>query len=142
MRDQDGEIAILGAIRWGVNAMWATRLQSGRVVCVGDAIHRHPPGNGLGSNTSVQDSYNLVWKIAAVLRGQAGPGLLDTYTVERAPVAARIVKRANQSPRDWGVFLAALGLTDARDSDDMIEQIARRKENSPRSEEQTSELQS
>src|SRR3546814_20153329 len=72
--------------------------------------------------------------MAAVLRGQAGPGLLDTYTVERAPVAARIVKRANQSPRDWGVFLAALGLTDARDSDDMIEQIARRKENSPEGE--------
>src|SRR3546814_12733068 len=58
-----------GASLWGVNGVWATRLQSGRVFCVGDAIHRHPPGNGLGSNTSVQDSYNLVWKIAAVLRG-------------------------------------------------------------------------
>ncbi|MFD5065799.1 FAD-dependent monooxygenase [Streptomyces sp. NPDC058394] len=39
--------------------MYATQLQQGRVFCAGDAIHRHPPSNGLGSNTSVQDSYNL-----------------------------------------------------------------------------------
>ena len=53
--------------------------------------------NGLGSNTSIQDSYNLAWKLAAVLRGQAGPALLDSYTAERAPVAEQIVTRANQS---------------------------------------------
>ena len=45
--------------------------RAGRVFCAGDAVHRHPPCNGLGSNTSVQDSYNLAWKLAAVLRGQA-----------------------------------------------------------------------
>ena len=54
-----------------------------------------PAENGLGSNTSIQDSYNLAWKLAAVLRGQAGPELLDTYTAERAPVAEQIVTRAN-----------------------------------------------
>jgi len=129
--DPDLDIEILGTSLWSINDMWATRLQAGRVFCVGDAIHRHPPGNGLGSNTSVQDSYNLVWKIAAVLRGQAAPTLLESYSVERAPIAERIVKRANQSPRDWGVFLAALGLTEAKDADAMIEQIAKRKENSP-----------
>ena len=53
--------------------MYATQLQSGRVFCAGDAVHRHPPSNGLGSNTSVQDSYNLAWKLAAVLDGQAAP---------------------------------------------------------------------
>ncbi len=57
---------------WGNNEMYATHLQSGRVFCAGDAVHRHPPSNGLGSNTSIQDSYNLAWKLAAVLRGQAG----------------------------------------------------------------------
>ena len=76
-----------------------THLQQGRVFCAGDAVHRHPPSNGLGSNTSVQDSYNLAWKIAAVLNGQAAPSLLDTYSTERAPVAEQIVLRANKSGR-------------------------------------------
>lgn len=124
------DIDILGVSLWGINEMWATHLQSGRVFCVGDAIHRHPPGNALGANTSVQDSYNLVWKIAAVLHGHAGPSLLETYSVERAPIARQIVKRANQSPRDWGKFYAALGLADATDVNDMAHQIDLRKENS------------
>ena len=126
----DIDIEILGASLWGINEMWATHLQSGRVFCVGDAIHRHPPGNALGANTSVQDSYNLVWKIAAVLRGVAAPSLLETYSVERSPIAHRIVKRANQSPRDWGRFYAALGLTEAVDVADMARQLDVRKDNS------------
>lgn len=79
------EPEITGYSLWGVNEMYATTLQRGRVFCVGDAIHRHPPSNGLGSNTSVQDSYNLAWKLAAVLQGYAAESLLDTYTAERAP---------------------------------------------------------
>jgi 2,4-dichlorophenol 6-monooxygenase len=127
--EPDIDIEIHGVSLWGVNEMWATHLQSGRVFCVGDAIHRHPPGNALGANTSVQDSHNLVWKIAAVLRGHAAPSLLETYSVERAPIAGQIVKRANQSPRDWGKFYAALGLTDAIDVTDMAHQIDVRKDN-------------
>jgi 2,4-dichlorophenol 6-monooxygenase len=127
--EPDVDIEILGVSLWGVNEMWATHLQSGRVFCVGDAIHRHPPGNALGANTSVQDSHNLMWKIAAVLRGQAAPSLLETYSVERAPIAQQIVKRANQSPRDWGKFYAALGLSDATDVTDMAHQIDVRKDN-------------
>ncbi|PXX00303.1 FAD-dependent oxidoreductase [Mycolicibacterium moriokaense] len=127
--EPDIDIEIHGVSLWGVNEMWATHLQSGRVFCVGDAIHRHPPGNALGANTSVQDSHNLVWKIAAVLRDQAAPSLLETYSVERAPIAQQIVKRANQSPRDWGKFYAALGLTDATDVTDMAHQIDVRKDN-------------
>ena len=100
---------ITGTSLWGNNEMYATHLQSGRVFCVGDAIHRHPPSNGLGSNTSIQDSYNLAWKLAAVLRGQAGPALLDTYSAERAPVARQIVQRANKSSREFVQFFEVLG---------------------------------
>jgi 2,4-dichlorophenol 6-monooxygenase len=128
--EPDIDVDVLGVSLWGVNEMWATTLQSGRVFCVGDAIHRHPPGNALGANTSVQDSHNLVWKIAAVLRGEAAPALLETYTPERAPIAGQIVKRANQSPRDWGRFYAALGLTGAVGVNDMARQIDVRKDNS------------
>lgn len=62
---------------------------------LGDAAHRHPPPYGLGSNTCVQDAYNLAWKVAYVARGIAGPALLDSYDAERQPVAAQLVREAN-----------------------------------------------
>jgi 2,4-dichlorophenol 6-monooxygenase len=111
--------------------MYATHAQRGRVFCAGDAIHRHPPSNGLGSNTSIQDSYNLAWKLAAVLRGQAGPQLLETYSLERAPVAERIVKRANKSSREFVDFFVALGIIGAKTEEEMRRQIEERKANTP-----------
>jgi 2,4-dichlorophenol 6-monooxygenase len=128
------EVEITGTSLWGNNEVYATTLQKGRVFCVGDAIHRHPPSNGLGSNTSIQDSYNLAWKLAAVLRGQAGEALLDTYTTERAPVAERIVKRANRSSREFVDLFVALGVTDAKTEQEMIDQIEERKADTPEGE--------
>ncbi|OZE25131.1 MULTISPECIES: FAD-dependent monooxygenase [unclassified Rhodococcus (in: high G+C Gram-positive bacteria)] len=125
------DVEITGTSLWGNNEMYATHLQKGRVFCAGDAIHRHPPSNGLGSNTSIQDSYNLAWKIAAVLKGQAGEALLDTYSAERAPVAERIVKRANRSGREFADLFHALGVTDAKTEEEMVERIEERKANTP-----------
>jgi 2,4-dichlorophenol 6-monooxygenase len=116
---------------WTVNNMYATRLSSGRVFCMGDAVHRHPPSNGLGSNTSVQDAYNLAWKLAAVLRGHATPALLESYDEERAPVAKQIVTRANQSIAEFGPIFEALGLLNTEDFAVMREHMAARKDNSP-----------
>ncbi|MFF5252883.1 FAD-dependent oxidoreductase [Streptomyces leeuwenhoekii] len=127
----DLEVEITGTSLWGNNEMYATHLQNGRVFCAGDAIHRHPPSNGLGSNTSVQDSYNLAWKLAAVLRGQAGPSLLESYSAERAPVAERIVTRANRSSREFADIFAALGVLDAEDEAEMQARIEERKANTP-----------
>ncbi len=127
----DLEVEITGTSLWGNNEMYATRLHRGRVFCAGDAVHRHPPSNGLGSNTSVQDAYNLVWKLAAVLRGQADPSLLETYTTERAPVAERIVKRANKSSREFVQIFEALGVLEAKDEAAMMEAIEERKANTP-----------
>jgi 2,4-dichlorophenol 6-monooxygenase len=93
--DPDLEVSIDSAALWTVNHAYAKRYSQGRIFCAGDAVHRHPPSNGLGSNTSVQDSFNLAWKLAAVIRGEAGPDLLETYTAERAPVGRHIVERAN-----------------------------------------------
>ena len=128
----DLEVEITGTSLWGNNEMYATHLQRRRVFAAGDAVHRHPPSNGLGSNTSVQDSYNLAWKLAAVLRGEAGPGLLETYSQERAPVAKQIVTRANKSSREFGQFFEALGLTEAETEEEMREQIEERKANTAR----------
>jgi 2,4-dichlorophenol 6-monooxygenase len=128
----DIEVKITGTSLWGNNEMYATHLQAGRVFCAGDAVHRHPPSNGLGSNTSIQDSYNLAWKLAAVLRGQAGPALLESYSTERAPIARQIVTRANQSSREFVQFFEALGLLDADDEDAMAAQIDERKADTAR----------
>ncbi|WP_432167880.1 FAD-dependent oxidoreductase [Streptomyces sp. bgisy031] len=127
----DLDVEITGTSLWGNNEMYATRLHSGRVFCAGDAVHRHPPSNGLGSNTSVQDAYNLVWKLAAVLKGQAGPALLDTYSTERAPVAERIVQRANRSSREFVDIFKALGVLDATTEAEMTAAIEERKANTP-----------
>lgn len=107
--------AIKSVSTWTVNNMYATTMSNGRVFCMGDATHRHPPSNGLGSNTSIQDGFNLAWKLAMVLRGQAGPRLLDTYQSERAPIARQIVTRANKSIEEFGPIFKALGLLDSVD---------------------------
>jgi 2,4-dichlorophenol 6-monooxygenase len=99
--DPDLELSIRSTSVWYVNQAYATTYSVGRVFCGGDAVHRHPPSSGLGSNTCIQDAFNLAWKLAFVLRGEAGPGLLASYSPERAPVGRQIVMRANQSRLDY-----------------------------------------
>ena len=113
--DPDLDITLLSASTWTVNNYFATEISKGRVFCMGDAIHRHPPSNGLGSNTSIQDSFNLAWKLAMVLKGQAGERLLDSYNTERAPIAKQIVTRANQSIGETGPIFEALGMGEGVD---------------------------
>jgi 2,4-dichlorophenol 6-monooxygenase len=127
----DLDVEITGTSLWGNNEQYATVLQRGRVFCAGDAVHKHPPSNGLGSNTSIQDSYNLAWKLAAVLAGQADPALLDSYTAERAPVARQIVLRANRSSREFVQLFTALGIAPGQSAEQMTAQIDERKADSP-----------
>jgi hypothetical protein len=74
--------------------MYATHMQSDRVFIMGDAAHRHPPSNGLGSNTSIQDAFNLAWKLAAVIKGQAGEACLTA-----TPPGTRAGGQADRHPR-------------------------------------------
>ncbi|SNX63565.1 2-polyprenyl-6-methoxyphenol hydroxylase-like FAD-dependent oxidoreductase [Streptomyces sp. TLI_55] len=69
----------------------AGRFRAGRVFLAGDAAHIHSPAGGQGLNTSVQDAYNLGWKLGAVLTGSAPESLLDTYEEERRPIAAQML---------------------------------------------------
>ncbi|WP_045703289.1 FAD-dependent monooxygenase [Streptomyces rubellomurinus] len=96
---------------WEVNATVAPRYGTGRVFCVGDAVHQMPPTNGLGLNTAVADSFNLCWKLKLVLDGTAAPSLLDTYQEERQPVGGQVVDRAVRSMMDFLGIPAALGYT-------------------------------
>lgn len=78
-----------------MNARLADQYRVGRVLLVGDAAHIHPPTGGQGLNTSVQDAYNLGWKLAAVVQG-APDTLLDSYEEERRPVAASVLGLSTQ----------------------------------------------
>jgi 2-polyprenyl-6-methoxyphenol hydroxylase-like FAD-dependent oxidoreductase len=71
-----------------VNVRMVDQLRAGRVFLAGDAAHVHPIAGGLGMNTGIQDAYNLGWKLALVLGGNATSGLLDTYGEERLPIAS------------------------------------------------------
>ncbi|KAB2574199.1 2,4-dichlorophenol 6-monooxygenase [Lasiodiplodia theobromae] len=114
IRDAIGEpdvpITIKSISKWHINEVCAQTFSRGNTVfCLGDAVHRHPPVNGLGSNTCIQDAYNLAWKAAFVLQGKAGPGLLASYSTERVPVGMAVVRRANDGYRVLGDIVSALG---------------------------------
>jgi len=135
------DVEIVSTSLWTNNKLWAERYSEGRVFCMGDAVHRHPPSNGLGSNTSVADAYNIAWKLAHVLRGHADPSLLRTYDDERVPVGEQIVKRANKSIEEFGPIFEALGLLDATDDPAQMERnMAARTQNTPAAKEQRAKL--
>ena len=132
----DLKIDLIGASTWTVNQLYAETLSNGRVFCMGDAIHRHPPSNGLGSNTSIQDGFNLAWKLAMVLKGEAGERLLDSYDAERQPIARQIVTRANQSIAETGQIFQALGMTGGVDPETMQRNLEARGDATPAGEAQ------
>ncbi|MFI6642150.1 FAD-dependent monooxygenase [Streptomyces sp. NPDC050504] len=82
---------VVWASGFRANAAMADRFREGRVLLAGDAAHVHSPAGGQGLNTSVQDAYNLGWKLGAVLRHGAPDALLDSYEAERLPVAADVL---------------------------------------------------
>ena len=74
---------------WTRKCTVADRFMDGRVFLAGDSAHAHPPNGGLGMNTGIQDAFDLGWKIAAMLEGWGGDGLLESYDTERRPASAR-----------------------------------------------------
>jgi 2,4-dichlorophenol 6-monooxygenase len=83
------DMEVIRYSRWRIEAVLADRYGEGRVFLAGDAAHRHSPMGGLGLNTGIQDAHNLAWKLAAVVKGQADPALLESYEAERRPVGRR-----------------------------------------------------
>ena len=95
---------ILHAGTWVQHMLVAERHSLGRVFLAGDANHIYIPAGGLGMNTGIGDAINLGWKLAAVLRGSGGPGLLESYHDERGAVARRniaAVAHAVDGVRQW-----------------------------------------
>ncbi|MFF4394055.1 FAD-dependent oxidoreductase [Streptomyces sp. NPDC001480] len=92
--DMDLDVEITGRAPWHAAQRVAGRYRSGRVFLAGDSAHEMSPTGAFGSNTGIQDAHNLAWKLAAVLGGWAGQGLLDSYDAERRPVAEATSARA------------------------------------------------
>jgi 2-polyprenyl-6-methoxyphenol hydroxylase-like FAD-dependent oxidoreductase len=87
-------VRIDGHTRWRATANVARKFQDKRIFITGDAAHLMPPNGGFGGNTGIHDAHNLAWKLALVIRGQASTNLLDTYAMERKPVAQFTVEQA------------------------------------------------
>ncbi|MFE5941260.1 FAD-dependent monooxygenase [Streptomyces sp. NPDC056480] len=89
--------ARLSDLRWSsvfrISHRIVGRYGRGRVFVAGDAAHIHPPTGAQGMNTGIQDAANLAWKLALVVKGEAGPALLDSYDAERRPVGEEVVGR-------------------------------------------------
>ena len=88
------DLEILATDPWTARMLLASSYGRSGVFLVGDAAHLNPPWGGHGFNTCIGDAGNLAWKLAAVLQGWAGPGLLESYEAERRPVAARTIADA------------------------------------------------
>ncbi|HEY4456847.1 MAG TPA: FAD-dependent monooxygenase [Pseudonocardiaceae bacterium] len=116
--DENLAVELKGLAGWQVNAQVAPSYSAGRFFCLGDAVHRHPPTNGLGLNMSVADAFNLAWKLALVLTDRAGPALLDTYSAERQPVGAAGVQRAITSLGEMAEIDKALGFEPGQSEED------------------------
>jgi putative polyketide hydroxylase len=91
----DLDVEVTGKAQWRAAERVADRYLDGRVLLAGDAVHEMSPTGAFGSNTGIQDAHNAAWKLAAVLGGWAGPGLLRTYEDERRPVAVATSERAS-----------------------------------------------
>ena len=108
----DPDVEVLSADPWVARRLLADRYRRGRVFLAGDACHLHPPFGGFGMNMGVGDSVDLGWKLAAVLQGWGGPGLLDSYEEERRPVHDYAIGEAVANYATTGNQLARPGLED------------------------------
>lgn len=95
-----------------MSAQVARRMRERRIFLAGDAAHRFPPTGGLGLNTGVQDVHGLAWKLAAVEDGWASEALLDTYEVERLPVARHNAEQSLRNASKLRQLAEALGVSD------------------------------
>jgi 2-polyprenyl-6-methoxyphenol hydroxylase-like FAD-dependent oxidoreductase len=90
----DIPMEVIDVAHWRAESNVATSMRAGRAFLAGDAAHVVPPNGGYGGNTGVQDALNLAWKVAAVVKGEAGEALLDTYDAERRPLSWLTVQQA------------------------------------------------
>lgn len=136
----DLPIVVKDTSKWQVNNVVATEYQRGRIFLAGDAAHRHPPASGLGSNTCVQDAYNLVWKLQLVLSGQAGQGLLSSYNQERQPIGDQVVSHAIKTLHGFARVPEVLGFKHGQSQEEGYKSLEQLFSDAPGAENRRAEL--
>ena len=116
----DTPIEILSRDEWTAHRLIAGRYRRGRVFLAGDACHLHPPYGGHGMNMGIGDAVDLGWKLAAVLDGWGGPGLLDSYEIERRSVHRQVVDEAVANYSSASANLVQPGIEDAGPAGDAV----------------------
>jgi 2-polyprenyl-6-methoxyphenol hydroxylase-like FAD-dependent oxidoreductase len=109
-------VGVENPTRFHCHTKVAAKYRLGRVFLAGDAAHLCSPSEGHGMNCGLQDAFNLAWKLALVQRGAAEPGLLDSYEIERRPIAERVMQSGD-------AFEEAQTLTDAAECEKRDEGI-------------------
>jgi 2,4-dichlorophenol 6-monooxygenase len=112
MARSDVELTIRNISDWMMTAQVAERYGTGRIFLIGDSAHRFPPTGGMGLNTGVQDAHNLIWKLAAVEAGWSSAALLQTYEIERRPVAQNNADQSLANAMRLFEVPQALGVSD------------------------------
>jgi 2-polyprenyl-6-methoxyphenol hydroxylase-like FAD-dependent oxidoreductase len=106
------DLRILSVLPWQAEMLVADRYSVGRVHLAGDAAHVMPPYAASGANTGIADAHNLAWKLAAVLRGDAAPALLDSYDAERRPAGWFMADQSTRWSAAFGSGVADPTLAD------------------------------
>jgi len=122
--DGEADVEIVGAGTWHMTAQVAEHMRRDRVFLLGDAAHRFPPTGGMGLNTGVADAHNLIWKLLAVDDGWQPASLLDTYEVERRPIAEINCHQSLTNAFKMVILAQALGLHPAATSADLAATLA------------------
>src|SRR5271170_120721 len=115
------EILVTSSWRPNICVADAYNSSGGRVFLSGDSAHQHIPTGGYGMNSAIGDSFDIGWKLAAVLKGYAGPILLESYETERRPVAIRNIEHSGQHMSvhlEWWGWIHQAGAGVATDQTD------------------------
>ncbi len=105
---------------WAAHRLIASHYRDRRVFLAGDACHLHPPFGGYGMNLGIADAVDLGWKLAATIEGWGGPGLLDSYQIERQPLHVRTIEEAVANYRVLSEHLLKANLEDATSEGDRL----------------------
>lgn len=98
------DFKLLNVSSWNLNLLLADRYRKGQVFLAGDAVHLVIPTGGLGMNSGVGDAVDLAWKLAGAVQGWAGPGLLDSYEIERRAIGQRNVEASGWAAQGLGLW--------------------------------------
>ena len=94
---RDFEFRVISSLNWTRRSVVADRYRQGRVFLAGDAAHQLSPTGGFGMNTGIADAIDISWKLAAVVEGWGGPGLLASYDEERRPIGQMAVREGENN---------------------------------------------